>query len=133
MKEIKYFDLRIYFEQGVEVSFLGTGQVPNASMMELALLLQNTIEASKLSDQDKQALLQMSVQSFISTVKTVANNTLKIVSEEQLSDSASMEQEVLNAIRNKGQCKCPYCGVLLKSIDGKVICLNCNREFGIIE
>lgn len=133
MKEINYIDLRIYFEQGLEITFLGTGQVPNASMMELALLLQNTIEASELSDNDKQALLQMSVQSFISTVKTVANNTLKIVSEDQSSDSASIEQEVLKTIRSKGQCKCPYCGVLLKSIDGKVVCLNCNREFGIIE
>lgn len=133
MKEIKYIDLRIYFEQGLEVTFLGTGQVSNANMMELVLLLQNTIENSELSDADKQALLQMSVQSFINTVKTVANNTLKIVSEEQSPDSVSMEQEVLNTIRSRGQCKCPYCGVLLKSIDGKVICLNCNREFGIIE
>lgn len=133
MKEIKYIDLRIYFEQGLEVTFLGTGQVPNSNMMELALLLQNTIENSELSDTDKQALLQMSVQSFIGTVKTVANNTLKILSEEQSQDSASMEQEVLNTIRNRGQCKCPYCGVLLRSIDGKVVCLNCNKEFGIIE
>ena len=145
MTEIKYIDLRIFYYPGVQLDFLGSGQLEHKGIVELALQLQETIKNSKLDQTTKDKLMQLSIHDFIATVKHVAE---KFVDDREqaspvptwsLSPILDPEKDpdvikqTLDTYKNTGQCKCPRCGVKLVSVDGEIKCLNCGFNCGIIE
>ena len=145
MTEIKYIDLRIFYYPGVQLDFLGSGQLEHKDIVELALQLQETIKNSKLDQTTKDKLMQLSIHDFIATVKHVAE---KFVDDrEQASPVPTWSlsprldpqkdpdviKQTLDTYKNTGQCKCPRCGVKLVSVDGEIKCLNCGFNCGIIE
>ena len=145
MTEIKYIDLRIFYYPGVQLDFLGSGQLEHKDIVELALQLQETIKNSKLDQTTKDTLMQLSIHDFIATVKHVAE---KFVDDrEQASPVPTWSlspildpqkdpdviKQTLDTYKNTGQCKCPRCGVKLVSVDGEIKCLNCGFNCGIIE
>ena len=145
MTEIKYIDLRVFYYPGVQLDFLGSGQLEHKDIVELALQLQETIKNSKLDQTTKDTLMQLSIHDFIATVKHVAE---KFVDDrEQASPVPTWSlspildpqkdpdviKQTLDTYKNTGQCKCPRCGVKLVSVDGEIKCLNCGFNCGIIE
>ena len=145
MTEIKYIHLRVFYYPGVQLDFLGSGQLEHKDIVELALQLQETIKNSKLDQTTKDTLMQLSIHDFIATVKHVAE---KFVDTREQSSSVptgnaspllepqrdpDVIKQTLDTYKNTGQCKCPRCGFKLISIDGEIRCLNCGFNCGIIE
>lgn len=145
MTEIKYIDLRIFYYPGVQLDFLGSGQLEHKDIIELALQLQETIKNSELDQATKEALMQLSIHDFIATVKHVAEKFIDVREQSSpvptgnaspLLDPQSdpdVIKQTLDAYRGTGQCKCPRCGFKLVSVDGEIKCLNCGFNYGIIE
>lgn len=145
MTEIKYIDLRVFYYPGVQLDFLGSGQLEHKDIVELALQLQETIKNSKLDQTTKDTLMQLSIHDFIATVKHVAEKFVD--AREQASPVPTWNlspildpqkdpdviKQTLDTYKNTGQCKCPRCGVKLVSVDGEIKCLNCGFNCGIIE
>lgn len=145
MTEIKYIDLRVFYYPGVQLDFLGSGQLEHKDIVELALQLQETIKNSKLDQTTKDKLMQLSIHDFITTVKHVAEkfvdareqaSPVPIWSLSPILDpqkDPDVIKQTLDTYKNTGQCKCPRCGVKLVSVDGEIKCLNCGFNCGIIE
>ena len=145
MTEIKYIDLRIFYYPGVQLDFLGSGQLEHKDIVELALQLQETIKNSKLDQTTKDTLMQLSIHDFIATVKHVAEKFVDTREQASPVPTWSLSpildpqkdpdviKQTLDTYKNTGQCKCPRCGVKLVSVDGEIKCLNCGFNCGIIE
>ena len=145
MTEIKYIDLRIFYYPGVQLDFLGSGQLEHKDIIELALQLQETIKNSKLDQQTKDTLMQLSIGDFISTVKNIAEKFVDVREQTSPVPTWSLSplldpqrdpdviKQTLDTYKNTGQCKCPRCGFKLISVDGEVRCINCGFNCGIIE
>ena len=145
MTEIKYIDLRVFYYPGVQLDFLGSGQLEHKDIVELALQLQETIKNSKLDQTTKDTLMQLSIHDFIATVKHVAEKFVDAREQASPVPTRSLSpildpqkdpdviKQILDTYKNTGQCKCPRCGVKLVSVDGEIKCLNCGFNCGIIE
>lgn len=147
MKEIKYVDLRIFYYPGVQLDVLGSGQLKNKDIVELALQLQETIKQSSIDEGTKQQLMELSLVDFITTVKSMAEQFIDVqdVQKENVPASWGLSplldpqmdreivQQTLDTYKSMGQCKCPRCGVKLVSIDGEVKCLSCGFNCGTIK
>ena len=145
MTEIKYIDLRVFYYPGVQLDFLGSGQLKHKDIVELALQLQETIKNSKLDQTTKDTLMQLSIHDFIATVKHVAEKFVDAREQASPVPTWSLSpildtqkdpdiiKQTLDTYKNTGQCKCPRCGVKLVSVDGEIKCLNCGFNCGIIE
>ena len=135
MTEIKYIDLRIFYYPGVQLDFLGSGQLEHKDIIELALQLQETIKNSKLDQQTKDTLMQLSIGDFISTVKNIAEKFVDVREQTSLVPTWGLSplldpqrdtdviKQTLDTYKNTGQCKCPRCGFKLISVDGEIRCL----------
>lgn len=145
MTEIKYIDLRVFYYPGVQLDFLGSGQLEHKDIVELALQLQETIKNSKLDQATKDTLMQLSIHDFIATVKHVAEKFIDVREQSSSVPTGNTSpildpqrdpdviKQTLDTYKSTGQCKCPRCGFKLISIDGEIRCLNCGFNCGIIE
>lgn len=145
MTEIKYIDLRVFYYPGVQLAFLGSGQLEHKDIVELALQLQETIKNSKLDQTTKDTLMQLSIHDFIATVKHIAEKFVDAREQASPVPTWSLSllldpqrdpdviKQALDTYKSTGQCKCPRCGFKLISIDGEIRCLHCGFNCGIIE
>lgn len=145
MTEIKYIDLRVFYYPGVQLDFLGSGQLEHKDIVELALQLQETIKNSKLDQTTKDTLMQLSIHDFIATVKHMAEKFVDVKEQTSPVPTWSLSpildpqrdpdviKQTLDTYKSTGQCKCPRCGFKLISVDGEIRCLNCGFNCGIIE
>lgn len=147
MKEIKYVDLRVFYYPGVQLDILGSGQLKNKDIIELALQLQETISHSNIDIATKQQLMELPLTDFIAAVKSISEQFINVQDTQKENPAPSwglsplldpqmdreIVQQTLDTYKSMGQCKCPRCGVKLVSIDGEVKCLNCGFNCGTIE
>lgn len=143
MQEIKYVDMRIYFQPGVSLEMLGYGNLETSNIMDLAINLQHTILQSSLDDNTKEKLMSLSIGDFIKTVKIVGEQFISAYDfveaqkpefvQSPVLTKEHQAAEVVKTFRSRGQCKCPWCGIGVKSLDGKIRCLNCGVDFGELE